>query len=54
MDFITWWFEVHYIAATLLTPFATWMYLLYSDGNIWHEIVSAFLSIFSLSMWRSK
>jgi len=40
MDFLTWWFETHYIASTLLTPFCTWIWLLYTDGNFWHEFVA--------------
>lgn len=31
MEFITWWFDTHYIASTLLTPGATVIWCMYED-----------------------
>lgn len=45
IDFISWWFDTHYIASTIFTPFTTWMWLLYTEGNTWRMIISSLLSI---------
>ena len=48
MEFLTWWFETHYIASTLLTPFATWMWLLFTDGNVWREIFCGVVTVLAV------
>lgn len=40
-DFITWWFTEHYIASTLITPFLTWMYMIWSDGNTTRMMIAS-------------
>lgn len=47
-DFLSWWFDTHYIASTLLTPFATWLWLVFTDGSVWREAVCVLLAL----MWR--
>lgn len=39
MDFLSWWFDTHYILSTLLTPATTWVWLIYQDGSGWREAV---------------
>jgi len=56
MDFITWWFETHYVASTILTPFFTWMWLLFTDGSTTREFVAAgwFFVLFMINVFPWK
>ena len=45
MDFITWWFEVHYIWSTLLTPVTSFVWLIYTDGNGWRMVTCLLLAL---------
>lgn len=47
-DFVTWWFDVHYIWSTLITPFFSIMWVLYTDGNVGRLIVGVVLSLLYL------
>lgn len=35
MNFLQWYFETHWIWATVLTPFTTFLWALYTDATGW-------------------
>ena len=43
MDFITWWFDKHYIWSTILTPFFSFIWCLFNDDASKIRAVIAFI-----------
>jgi hypothetical protein len=45
MDFITWWFDSHYIVSTLLTPGFTFAWCIFYKASIFRLIISFLLAL---------
>lgn len=52
MDFITWWFDVHYIWSTILMPVFSFIWGIYMD-NPTRMVVSAIVAVFYIALIRT-
>lgn len=53
--FLTWWFDTHWIWATLLTPFTTLLWAIYTNSTAWaFGCVAAMLGHGTLKAWGRK
>lgn len=54
MDFITWWFDEHYIWSTLLTPTVTFAWCIFKGEVIRGVIAFLWMMSFTTVRYRSK
>jgi len=40
MDFITWWFGVHYIISTILTPSMTFAWCIFAKASVLRALIA--------------
>jgi len=52
MDFVTWWFDTHYIWSTILTPWLTFIWCIFK-GSFWRGVVAFIFSRVSFSFTRN-
>lgn len=54
MDFLKWWFDTHYVWSTLLSPFTTFLWLIWSDGSGWRMAVAIIIALTRICLTRYR